>query len=244
MQDVVLPNELLFAADYARDHPVLRDKDDARLRRRYASEPKSNVVEYEFTRDEGLLHQYFRLREEMFISVWGLHHFSGVADRYDLIGDTLVARVGKQCVAGARVTYSTPELPVALPMEGADFRLMDILGKELDLKNKTYAECSRVAVGPDFRAREISSEICRLISEHCAMRGVDYLFWIAPMLQTRNNRQIFAKRNIACKVRMDVPLPDREEYEGIRMYLTQLDLAPIRKMLSLSGAGEAVLTDA
>ena len=80
-------------------------------------------VRFEFTHDSGLVHQYCTMRENMFISVWGLKHFSGVKDRFDDVSQLMVARKGLQVIAGGRLTISTPSRRLAMPMEGADLEL-------------------------------------------------------------------------------------------------------------------------
>lgn len=177
---------------------------------------------YEFTRDPALLHQYYRLREQMFISVWGLKHFDGAKDEFDEIHETLIARQGRFCVGGVRFTFSTPNKPAIMPMEsnGLDLKL---LFPELDLENKIYGECGRFAMLPEFRSRETSHQMLQHIALQHLRYKAAYGFWLAPFIAARSYRQTFASLGVNCKIRTDIEVPDRDSYEGIKMYVGVID---------------------
>lgn len=185
-------------------------------------------VSYDFTDDVGLVHQYCRLREEMFISVWGLEHFSGQKDRYDDISHVLVARRGLHVIAGGRLTISSSMHPVTMPMEGKDLSLQQIF-PEYNLEKGTYGEFSRLAILPEFRAGEVFPEIARRFIRRAIAEGVDYAFNLAPLPLARSYRQTMQLFGLNWQVRTDIPVPQREEYEGIRMVISVMDLTQIGK---------------
>jgi hypothetical protein len=155
----------------------------------------------------------------MFLREWHLSHFPSGSDAYDFCSDTVLAHVGRLCVGGLRMTFSSPESPQALPMEDDEFRLADLL-PELDLQNKIYAECTRMALLPDFRRPEISFLLRAQLFRHCVENKIDYLFWISPATLARSYKQTPQQLGFPCQVRMDIAVPEREEYEGIKMFLT------------------------
>lgn len=196
--------------------------EESALARRYTRSAEQEPLTFEFSTDEALLHQYYMLRERMFISTWGLKEFSAQEDNYDRTSDVLIVRRGNLCVGGARLTFSKPGDRPVLPMENPSFQLQQIF-PDLDLEHKIYAECARMALLPEFRTKEVSFQIRHELIKHCVSKNADYAFWIAPLLQARNYRQTCVNLGYACKIRTDVEVPDREEYEGIKMYMAVLE---------------------
>jgi hypothetical protein len=209
--------------------PVILNSSDSLLgRRAIRSTNLAKPVSYDFTDDAGLIHQYCRLREEMFISVWGLKHFSGQKDRYDDISHIMVARRGLHVVAGGRLTIASAMHPVTLPMEGPDLSLQAMF-PEFNLAKGTYGEFSRLAILPEFRAGDIFPEIARRFIRRAIAEGVDYAFNLAPLPLARNYRQTMNLFGLSWNIRSDIPVPPREEYEGIKMVISVMDLTQIGK---------------
>lgn len=184
---------------------------------------KPEKIAYEFTQDLGLLHQYFRLREDMFISVWGLKHFCGKHEIFDDISEVLIARRGRQCIAGGRLTINKPNARKLMPMEKDSFLLSDMF-PELDLQETTYGEFSRLAILPEYRGGVVFPEIARRFINKAIDSGVEYAFNIAPVPLARSYRQAVQLFGLSWDVRHDIVVPDRPEYEGIRMVLSVMDL--------------------
>lgn len=200
---------------------------ESRLSRRFTgvqSGPKPVV--YEFTEDKALLQQYYSMRENMFISVWGLKSFYGGEDKFDAQSHILVARQGNLCIGGLRLTVSTPQNRIELPLEAEGFKLFDLL-PELELESKTYAELSRYAVLPDFQGPEIYLEGSRRLFARALSLGVDFGFAVSPLGQARNYRRTATALGLGCEIRKDIEVPDRDNYEGIRMYLSLFDFRPL-----------------
>jgi len=189
---------------------------------RHAEVRVPEPITYEFTRDPALLHQYYRLREQMFISVWGLKHFDGSKDAFDEVYETLIARQGRLCVGGVRFTFSTPNKPTPLPLEHSGLKIRELF-PELDLDNNIYGECGRFAMLPEFRNRETSHQMLHFIAEQHIRHKAAYGFWLAPYVAARSYRQTFASLGINCKIRTDIEVPDSDDYEGIKMYVGVID---------------------
>jgi hypothetical protein len=182
-------------------------------------------VNYEFTEDAGLLHQYCILREEMFKKVWDLSHFKAQKDSIDDISTIMVARQGKHCVGGGRITFSTPHKRQKLPMESEQFTIEHAL-KSFKLEECSYAEVTRIAVLSEFSKDNVLVEMVGRIITKIIDEGCHYLFFISPMSMTRNHRRVVTQLDYHLVTDKSVVIPDREEYEGIQMFLSYIDLRP------------------
>lgn len=201
------------------------DLSDRLLARKFGANPAlPDKVSYEFSKDPALLHMYYQLREEMFISVWGLEKFCGKKDQFDDVSETMIARRGQLCIGGCRLTISTPDAPRVLPMEGPDLNLKSLF-PELDLHETTYCEFSRLAIMPDYRGGVVFPEMVRRFIKRMIAEGVEYAFGISPVPLARSYRQTIQMFGMSVDVHREIPIPDREEYEGIKMVLSVVDLS-------------------
>ena len=205
-------------------------------------------VHFEFTNDPAMLHQYYRLREEMFISVWGLKHFSGQEDAFDAQSHIMVARKGLQCIGGGRLTVSTPQDHLMLPMEKEDL-MLSALFPELDLHETVYGEFSRLAILPEFRSGAVFPELARRFITKAISLGVEYAFNIAPLPLARSYRQAVQMFGLKWDICHHAKVPQREEYEGIQMVISVMDLSlQVRNFKNarnerLAAASEGVIAD-
>lgn len=183
-------------------------------------------VTYELTQDPGYLFQYYRLREEMFISVWGLEHFSGEKDAYDDCSDIMVARIGNHVIGGCRLTFSVPGQRIQLPMEKEGFNLPELF-PNLSLSEHTYVEISRMAILPDYQNSVVMLEMSRQMLRRGAEQHARYAFTLSPSSLARNYRKAAMLFGLKWNIMNNIPVPDREEYEGIKMVLSTLDLDTI-----------------
>lgn len=194
------------------------------LARRMASVPKApQEIVYEVTKDAGMIHQYCVLREEMFRRIWSLEHFSAERDAVDDNSDIMIARQGRQCIGGGRATYSTVQKRQRLPLESDDFTLANVL-PELRLNACNYYEVTRVAVLPEFAKDNVVLELIGRILSRSIGERASYCFFISPMTMTRTHRRVVNRLGYTLTTRQDIEIPDREEYEGIRMHLSYVDL--------------------
>jgi len=199
--------------------------------------PAKEVV-FEFTNDPGQLHQYYRLRDQLFISVWGLNHIPGAEEALDKASHIMVARQGLLCVGGGRLTISSAAHRQLMPMESEDFALGNVL-PELDLAQSTYAELSRFAIMQDFRDDKIFPELLSRFIRRAIAEGVDYLFHAAPLSATKSYRQSVQALGFDCHTRRDLEIPDREEFDGVKMALSVMDLTSAKTRR----AGEAEIAE-
>jgi hypothetical protein len=227
--ETVLLKEPSVASPYAakatrndQNNRFLRTEQEQTFYSRHSIAPEPDTVEYEFTRDPALIHQYFEIRSRLFISVWGLKECHGTKDEFDNANEMLIARQGRLCVGGARFTFATPEEPSMLPLEKSGLNVKDLF-PDLDLDNCKYGECSRFVVLPEFRTREISHQMQYHVVQEHIRNGASYGFWMAPLVVARNYRQTVGSFGIPCTIRTDIQVPEKDEYEGIKMYIGMMD---------------------
>lgn len=221
--------------------PLYNAFPDSRLARRTlrSMQPSPNVS-YEFTEDAGLIHQYCILREQMFIKVWGLQHFCGKKDKFDDVSHIIIGRRGLQVIGGGRLTVSSPAMRRQLPMEGADLNLQALF-PELDLQSHTYGEYSRLAILPEFRGGAVFMEGTRRFLRRTVAEGVEFAFNMAPLPLARTYRQALMSMGLNWQIRSDIVVPDREEFEGIKMVISVMDLRRAKKQpteIKETSAGE------
>jgi len=175
----------------------------------------SEKISYEFTQDIALLHQYYRLRAEQ------ESRFDGFDDRSQI----LVAKRGRQCIAGVRFTPSAAPHAKPLPMEGKDLSLQ-VMFPELNLTECSYGEASCLAILPDYPTETVFTEIVRHLIKKVITQKVKYLFSLSPQPVARAYRDAAQLFGLKWDVRNDIEVPNREEYEGGQMVLSVMDLAP------------------
>jgi len=223
-----LTNENLAAANTtlpAYSHSLDVELSEEYLARRFMRPVRTQQdVSYEFTNDPALLHQYFHMREDMFTSVWGLKKFCGLHDAFDDVSEIMVARKGLQCIGGGRLTINSPDNRKMLPMEKDDLVLSSLF-PELDLQETTYGEFSRLAILPEFRAGAVFPEIARRFIKKAIANGVEYAFNIAPVPLARGYRQAVQLFGLKWDICHNIKIPQREEYEGIQMVISVMDLS-------------------
>lgn len=199
-------------------HGLSEERD---LYNRFAKQTKAepSKISFEFTKDPGLLHQYYDMRERMYISVWGLKQFNGQEDQFDKRSHIVVARKGNQVVGGARFTIKSARNPQRLPMERDDF-LLEKLFPDFQLSRGAYGEYSKLAVLPEFTG--LTVEITRCIKRKAIANNVKVIYAISPLSQARNHRITASKAGMSCTIFNDIHVPKRDGYDG-KMHLLAID---------------------
>ena len=194
------------------------------------SERPSQDIVYELTQDAGYLHQYYLLREDLFARIFGARK-----ENCDEKSDIMIARIGNHCIGGCRLTFSEPGRRELLPMERGGFILERAL-PELKLAKEAYVEISRMAVLPEFQNSVVMLELSRQLLKRAAQKKARYAFTLTPVTMAYSYRKAAHLLGLEWKIRDDIAVPDREEYEGVKMVLSQLDLAPIYRRKVKGGA--------
>jgi hypothetical protein len=213
------------------DAPLTSHEEEA-LQRRYSRTPYPELT-FEFTRDPGLLHQYYRLRAQEYIAVHGLKDFPATESKHDRTGHIMVARMGNFCVGGARIDVTTPRLSRLLPMEADTFRLKKHF-PYLQHKQMSYCQVSGFALLSGFHGSAVTREMIGRVLEKAAALSMHMLFAACPMLNARLYRQSCASNGWKdSQIHYDIELPDDPSTEGIKLYLFSVPLAPLHSQRTL-----------
>src|SRR5262249_17603410 len=89
---------------------------------------------------------------------------------------------------------------------------------------RTYGEFSRLAILPEFRAGVVFPELAQRFIRRAIAEGVEYAFSIAPHPMARNYRRVVMPFGPQWEIREDITVQDRDEYEGVPMVLSVMDL--------------------
>lgn len=175
-------------------------------------------IAYHFTKDPELLDKYYKMRARSFTKKWGLRAFSAQEDAFDTISDILLAMKADQCVAGARMITHQAGSDTKLPLEDGGLQVQSLL-PDLNLEDKCYAEISRIAVCDDYPDKNICIEITRLMVEKAQSYGAEYIIAVSPMPMARLFKRFYTFLGFEYFILQDIVIPDKPNYEGIRMYL-------------------------
>lgn len=183
---------------------------------------------YEFTRDPGLLHQYYRIRQQIALTTYGVH--SGEESEHDRKGQILIVKHGKnECVGGVRLSFKTPRLPELLPMEINDFRIEKYF-PYLGQQQLSYVQASWFTLLPQFHGGEITQKMIERVFSKASAMNAEILFGVAPILNARTYVQHFkALRLKEAKVHYNIELPSYPTLEEVKLYLIS---AIVEKSLS------------
>lgn len=149
------------------------------------SEPSLNILP---TRDEGLLTQYFDLRERQYH-----RHFPSLPPGFgrlepdDETSAILAATLGDRVVGGARLSFVNAGTTGRLPLESADFKLRDAL-PDWHLEARTICEFGRHAINPDF-GRLVAGPLALEMARTAARGGAALAFTVCPPAQAVLNRR-------------------------------------------------------
>lgn len=179
---------------------------EERLTTRYSRKAPAPLA-FEFTRDPGLLHQYYKIRENEFNNVLGLTNYSGVENEHDKTAHILVIKSGSFCVGGIRLHVKTPRNPKPLPVEIKGFSLEKYF-PHLSYKPVSYGQISVLAVLPEFRGAGITRAIFQRVISKAEALNLRYLFGACPPLNARLYRHDFKAMGLTdTTIHYDIELP-------------------------------------
>lgn len=199
---------------------------------RYTRTPRVlGEMAFEFTRDQGYLHQYFRLREP---GASGLS--ADQEETYDRASHILIGRRGNQVLAGCRLTISTPRKLVRLPMEEGGANLWETLD-HVGLEYRKYAELSAIALDSAEMEDAYMQPLLRHVCRKLAVYNVDYLLGRIALSSTATYRRNFWAMGLQMNLDYHAPLPALPN-EEVRSYLMLIDVSCLGDAATLRGAAQ------
>jgi hypothetical protein len=185
---------------------------------------KGEPVVYEFTDDPALLHQYYMLREERYRRVFNLKDFNGGEDHYDKLSHTLIARRGRLCLGGCRLTIREGDETWRLPTEVDDYIFRDLF-PELSLDKLRHAEISRFVVMEDSSEEDVVYGLSKAMYNKVTNSNIHYLFVSSTYSMARNWRMVSNSFGVkTTRIVNGIHPPDKVLGEDIKWYLTLSDL--------------------
>jgi len=202
-------------------------------------------VVYEFTNDRALLHQYYHMREIMYRKMSFVYDYVGEEDEYDKISHILIARRGRLCVGGCRLTTREADEDFLLPMESPDFKLRDVLPNLL-LRKFRHGEISRFAVLDDDDDKlDVMLALSQLIIEKCVSAGLGFAFIKSNLPMARNWRKIGQTHCGLEKMRIctEIKVPEYPLCPEVKWYISEITMPAAEESTALRKERLAVTVD-
>lgn len=204
-----------------KDQNFLESLQSSILRRITRTPISEEPIVYEFTQDRALLHQYYQLRESMYRKIFHTDKFVGEEDVHDKLSHIIIARRGKLCIGGCRLTIREGDEKFMLPMETQEFRLREIF-PELPLSVLRHGEISRFAISDAEEDKlEVMRVLSNLIIEKAITSGLGHIFAKSTLAMARNWRMIGQscglKKTRICK---EIKVPENPIHPEIEWYLS------------------------
>jgi hypothetical protein len=120
-----------------------------------AYDNNNQAITFEFTHDAALVREYTAIYEREFKLHHNVPQYHTVEDDHHKRAFVLIARRGKQCIGGARLSVRTPDAPHPLPIEMDGFTLQEHFPRLRGSKAR-YGQIGRICLLPDFRGGKIT----------------------------------------------------------------------------------------
>jgi hypothetical protein len=179
----------------------------------------------DLAREAEPLRQYYALRETVYTATWGLADFDGQEDAFDRAGHIFIASIDRKVIGGVRLNIRRHGERDKLPLEQEGLDLDRILSGH-DLDGMIGGEISRFALHPSYWGGECSVALLRSLSSFGLEQGLDYALCVSPLAQARNYHRMARQLSSVREYRIlgDAGVPDKSDYQGIRMVLSMLRL--------------------
>jgi hypothetical protein len=179
--------------------------------------PQSEQIVYEFTRETGLLRQYFGLYREECRIANGAKYRAADEDQTRR-AHVLIARIGSKCIGGCRLSIRSEREAKPLPMETEQFQLEDHFPR-LKRPGSCYGEISRLVLIPAFRNGRASLEMWKRFCQRTVDLAVDVMFAAAPLINLRAYRKHCHSIGLDATIHRDVVVPPEPGFEHITDYV-------------------------
>lgn len=167
---------------------------------------------YEQTREEGLLDQYYRLRQQCYRQELKLSGFDGSEQPADRDGYILIARRGEDCLGGARISVSNSEKSIGVPLKG--------LLSRFGLAHGNFCIWERFALDHEMRKVERHRQFCEALVGLSRSLGYDYAFMVSSVRNARFYRKVHSALNLPFVTLYSVPCAPSGPFEGLEHVLS------------------------
>lgn len=192
-------------------------------RRSFKPYAKGEPIIYEFTDDPALLHQYYLLRELRYLKLFKVDVPQKGEDFHDKLGQILIARRGKLCLGGCRLSIREGDEQWQLPTETSGFEFRELF-PDLKLDKLRHAEISRFVVMEDT-GDDVLFGLCKAMYDKVTNSGIHYLFVSSTYTMARNWRLVSNRFGVkTTKIFDSNPVADDILGDDVKWYLTLSDL--------------------
>jgi len=204
---------------------LLESMQDALIKRFSRSPKQPEPVVFEFTTDKGLLHQYYRLRDQAF---GGKDSDESDQDIHDKISEILVARRGRLVIGACRLTVREGDENFLLPMEEENFKLRELF-PEVPLHGERHGVISKFAILEEHNERDILYGLCKIMYDKVIMSDIHYLFARGRNYVLARNWRLIANSFGAKHTRIcdEVNMPLDPNFPNEKPILTFSDLSAL-----------------
>ena len=206
------------------------------LIRRMETSRKPPELVFEFTRDEGYLHQYFLLRGDLLSRSYNWDDYTGEREALDDLSHILVVRRGNQVVGGVRLTPRSPRKHVPFVLEHGQMSLIDAL-PEYKLAYTKHSEVGRMIIMEEFQNKRISFEMFRRLHEKAVVLNLRYNFFSVSARSARLFQLICKHYGYRFMDLRHVPIPARNE-KGEKLHLVMIEAVAPEHVEMLSQLSE------
>jgi hypothetical protein len=192
--------------------------------------PQSEQIVYEFTEEQSLLRQYFRLyREEC--RIVNDDEYRAADEDHTRRAHILIARIGSECIGGCRLSVRSDRQTKALPMETQHFMLADYFPR-LKSPGIRYGEISRLVLMPEFRHGRVSLELWKRFCQRTVELDLDVMFAAAPLINLRAYRKHCHSIGLDATIHTNVVVPPDPGFERIIDYVLSCEMPALKSTLT------------
>jgi len=194
-------------------------------------------ITFEFSKQESLLKQYYKLREECFRNELGLEAFDGTEDLFDQTGHTLIFRDGDSCIGGVRINGCSLSTLSQMPLEHKGLDIAQML-PQLNLPVAPSCQLERFVLQPEYRNTDMLRAICRAQIRACASLGYHYAFNVTGIKRARLYKRVHSSLSYDYDIFDQVTLPVESGFAHLE-HLLSIAFIPDFKRKMLYGADSA-----
>lgn len=193
-------------------------------------------ITFEFSKQESLLKQYYKLREECFRNELGLEAFDGTEDKYDQNGKILIVRDGQTCVGGVRITGCSLFGRSLMPLEQKGLNISEML-PQLSLSLVPYCQWERLVLRPEYRGIDMLRGICKALIRGCASLGYHYAFNVTGIKRARLYKRVHSNLGFDYEIYNKLEMPVENDFSHLE-HLLSIAYIPESEREELVGAGD------
>lgn len=176
-------------------------------------------ITFEFSKQESLLQEYYKLRGECFRHELGLDAFDGAEDLFDQTGNILIIRDGCTCVGGVRINGCSLSSLSQMPLEEKGLDIAEML-PQLSLPLAPSCQLERFVLQPEYRNTDMFKAICHAQVRACASLGYHYAFNVTGVQRARLYKRVHSSLSYDYEIFNQVVIPVEKGFSHLEHLLS------------------------